>query len=201
MFIFKHAFSSCLYSSTCARSFTKSTWSNIYLVNIKCLFLFVPDLYSWFCVITWVATWKFSFGPTFSSKRLGPTVVPKHRLEITTTHSIVTQKSSSHLLMFLIMHKYIPCSQILPVFFLSWALLQVHHFFKHFVCYGLARDSGWCNPGQLWSKTFLWVSIFWIPWAKATSLITVYSWTFNCFFKLYPRQERNNFARILPMPL
>ena len=53
------------------------------------------------------------------------------------------------------MYKYVPCLQILPIFlFLSSALLQVHYFFKHFICYGHARDSGWCNPGQLYKLVF-----------------------------------------------
>jgi len=33
--------SSCLYGSTCTRSFTKNTWCNIYLVSIKCFSLFL----------------------------------------------------------------------------------------------------------------------------------------------------------------
>jgi len=56
---------------------------------------------------------------------------------------------------------------------LSLALSQVHNFFKHFVCYGLASDSGWRNPGQCLYKTFLEISVFWIPLVKATSLETV----------------------------
>jgi len=108
VFIIKPAFSSCISGSTCARSFTKSTCSNIYLVNIKCLFLFVPDLYSWFHIITWVSTWKFSFRSTYQSQTVRTNSCPKTLIR-NYHYSLHNnrEKHSSHLLMFLIMRKYL----------------------------------------------------------------------------------------------
>jgi len=75
------------------------------LVNIKCLFFFVPYLYSWFCVITWVATWKFSFGPTYQSQTVATDSCPKTSVRNYHYPLHNTEKHSSHLLMFLMMRK------------------------------------------------------------------------------------------------
>jgi hypothetical protein len=54
-------FWSCMYSCTCARIFIQSAWSNLCHVQVKCLFVFVPDLYFLILCYYTLVTWKFYF--------------------------------------------------------------------------------------------------------------------------------------------
>jgi len=59
VFFIKPVFWSCMYGCTCARMFIQSAWSNLCHVKIKCLFVFVPDLYFLILFYYTLATWKF----------------------------------------------------------------------------------------------------------------------------------------------